>query len=248
VALRTGDEYRRALRDGREVYLDGRRVDDVTAEPGFRPVVDTFARIYDLQHSEEFRDVLTFQEDGRRYGGSWIVPRDRPELVWRRRLIETVARHTGGLFGRAPDYVPLFHLGMLDIKCDFSRGNPRFERNIEDYWRHAREHDLSLAHAFVDVQADPSVPVDETPVPKIVAHKEDGIVVRGAKTVATFTPYADEILIGSFMRAGIKDHHVMYFSIPSPPRACAWSPAASTARGRRSTIRRRCTGTRTTRS
>jgi len=34
MALRTGAEYLQALRDGREVYLDGRRVKDVTTEPG----------------------------------------------------------------------------------------------------------------------------------------------------------------------------------------------------------------------
>src|SRR5919199_1902665 len=101
MALRTGSQYLAALRDGREVYLDGKRVDDVT------------------------------DEEGQRVNGAWVRPSDRQELTWRRLLTQTIARHTGGLFGRQPDYVALFHLGMLDIKRDFSRGDERFERNIE---------------------------------------------------------------------------------------------------------------------
>jgi aromatic ring hydroxylase len=56
--------------------------------------------------------------------------------------------------------------------------------------------------------------MDETVVPKIVARNENGIVVRGVKTVATFASHADEVLIGSFPRPGLTDDHVMYFSVP----------------------------------
>ena len=46
--IRTGDEYRASLRDGREVWIAGERVDDVTTHPMFRPLVDIRARIYDM--------------------------------------------------------------------------------------------------------------------------------------------------------------------------------------------------------
>src|SRR5438132_1403969 len=133
MSLRSGVDYLAALRDEREVYLDGRRVEDVTAEPGLEAVAATFARIYDLAGSDGYRDVLTFEgEGGERVSGNWIQPHTPAELEWRRGLTQTVARQTGGLFGRAPDYVPLFHLGMLDIKEEFGRGDERFERNIVD--------------------------------------------------------------------------------------------------------------------
>ena len=46
--IRTGDEYRTGLRDGREVWIDGERVKDLTVHPVFRPVVDHKARMYDM--------------------------------------------------------------------------------------------------------------------------------------------------------------------------------------------------------
>ena len=213
MALRTGAEYLQALRDGREVYLDGKRVADVTTEPGLAIVSQTFARMYDLVREQPA--ALTWEDEaGRRVSGTWLPPRTREQLSWRRHFTETIARHTGGLFGRPQDYVPLFHLGMLDVKADFSRGDKRFEENIARYWEFARERDLMLAHGFIDVQSHPSLHIDETVVPRIVARRADGIVVRGAKTVATFATHADEVLIGSVPRPGLTPDHVVYFSLP----------------------------------
>ena len=56
----TGARYIESLRDGREVWLDGKQVDDIPSHPAFSGIVNELARIYDLQHSEEFQDVMTF--------------------------------------------------------------------------------------------------------------------------------------------------------------------------------------------
>src|ERR1700722_16881677 len=48
--IRTGDDYRAGLRDGREIWIDGERVADVTTHPAFKPIVDAKARLYDLAH------------------------------------------------------------------------------------------------------------------------------------------------------------------------------------------------------
>jgi hypothetical protein len=34
--IRTGGDYRESLRDGRAVWIDGERVDDVTTPPAFK--------------------------------------------------------------------------------------------------------------------------------------------------------------------------------------------------------------------
>lgn len=57
--IRTGDEYRDSIRDGREVWIDGERVEDVTTHPAFRPIVDARARIYDLAHENVTQDVMS---------------------------------------------------------------------------------------------------------------------------------------------------------------------------------------------
>lgn len=49
----TGDAYRQSLRDGRVVYIDGARVDDVTMEPAFRPALDWLTETYERFHDPE---------------------------------------------------------------------------------------------------------------------------------------------------------------------------------------------------
>ena len=44
--LRTGSQYLDSLRDGREVYINGTRVDDVTRHAMLKPLVDIRAAVY----------------------------------------------------------------------------------------------------------------------------------------------------------------------------------------------------------
>lgn len=59
----TGDEYMESLRDGREVWIYGERVKDVTTHPAFRNPVRMVARMYDALHDPEKKDVLTTRTD-----------------------------------------------------------------------------------------------------------------------------------------------------------------------------------------
>jgi 4-hydroxyphenylacetate 3-monooxygenase len=58
--IRTGEEYRESLADGREVWIDGERVGDVTIHPAFKPIVDVRARIYDLAREPATAAVMTY--------------------------------------------------------------------------------------------------------------------------------------------------------------------------------------------
>ena len=54
-----GKRYIESLRDGREVWVAGERVKDVTAHPVFAGMCREMARIYDLQHAPETIDQIT---------------------------------------------------------------------------------------------------------------------------------------------------------------------------------------------
>jgi 4-hydroxyphenylacetate 3-monooxygenase len=55
--IRTGDEYRESIRDGREVWMNGEKIEDVTTHPAFKPAVDARADIYDMQHRPECQET-----------------------------------------------------------------------------------------------------------------------------------------------------------------------------------------------
>ena len=79
ACLRTGEQYRESLRDGRRVIVDGREVEDVTRCPGLAAGIDTFAALFDAQFDPATRDVTTCVDraTGRRIATGWLVPRTR---------------------------------------------------------------------------------------------------------------------------------------------------------------------------
>jgi 4-hydroxyphenylacetate 3-monooxygenase len=58
MAVRNGQQFLAGLRDGREVWYDGKRVDDVTTFPEFQAAIRSIAELYDLQHDPRHREVL----------------------------------------------------------------------------------------------------------------------------------------------------------------------------------------------
>ncbi len=61
MAVRTGEQFLQGLRDGREVWLEGERVADVTAHPKLSRMAHTLAALYDLQHDPQFHEQMTFK-------------------------------------------------------------------------------------------------------------------------------------------------------------------------------------------
>ena len=78
----TGKRYIESLRDGREVWLDGEKIHDVSTHPAFTGMVHELARIYDLQHEATYREHMTFlsPETGNRCSLSWLLPRSAEDL------------------------------------------------------------------------------------------------------------------------------------------------------------------------
>ena len=59
----TSAEFLESLRDGREVYIYGERVKDVTTHPAFRNSAASVALLYDALHDKIWHDVLTAPTD-----------------------------------------------------------------------------------------------------------------------------------------------------------------------------------------
>ena len=99
--IRTGEQYRDSIRDGRRVWIDGERVADVTRHPMFRPLVDIRARIYDMAHEDRFRAAMTYADDS---GSTNAVANKLPvtQQDWhdKRHAIETVLDEIAGVVTR----------------------------------------------------------------------------------------------------------------------------------------------------
>ncbi|MQA86742.1 MAG: Pyoverdin chromophore biosynthetic protein pvcC [Streptosporangiales bacterium] len=182
----TGDEYIESLRDGREIWIYGERVKDVTTHPAFRNSVRMTARLYNALHDPEKRDVLTAPTDTGSDGVThkfFRTPRSVADLVADRDAIAEWARLTYGWLGRSPDYKAAF-LGTLGANADFY--DP-YQENARRWYRESQENVHFWNHAIIHPPVDRNRPPDE--VSDVFVHVEEendnGVVVSGAKVVAT---------------------------------------------------------------
>src|ERR1043165_9218197 len=91
----TGAEYLESLRDGREIWLYGERVKDVTTHPAFRNTARMVARLYDALHDPKTKDVLTAETDTGNGGFThrfYRAPHTAEDLVAHRDAIAEWAR------------------------------------------------------------------------------------------------------------------------------------------------------------
>ncbi len=93
--IRTGQQYLDSIRDGREVYVNGERVRDVTQNPTLKPLIDIRARIYDMQHEVATRDRLAYREDGEWNAIANKLPRTQQDWWDKRRATDTVLEDHG---------------------------------------------------------------------------------------------------------------------------------------------------------
>jgi two-component FAD-dependent monooxygenase len=182
----TGDEYIDSLRDGREIYIYGDRVKDVTTHPAFRNPIRMTARLYDALHNPQSRDVLTAPTDSGGDGYThrfFTTPHSVDDLVADQRAIAAWARMSYGWMGRSPDYKAAF-IGTLGANADFYAP---YDDNARRWYREAQEKVLYWNHAIVHPPVDRGRPPDE--VADVFVHVERetdaGLVISGAKVVAT---------------------------------------------------------------
>jgi len=224
MAARTGRQYLDGLRgQDRNVWLGGERVKDVTTHPGLAAGARAIAALYDMQHDPRLRDEMTYVSPttGDRVGLSFIVPRTREELERRRVMMLHWARATCGMMGRSPDFMNVTFAAWAGAADYFAQNRPEFAANIRRYYEHIREHDLTLTHALINLQRSRNVSgvfnlAEETAL-RVVRETDAGIVVRGARVLATLGPISDEIAVYSPRLGRMTETHSPFainFAIP----------------------------------
>ena len=156
TACKTGAEHIKSLKDGRAVYIDGKRVDDVTEHPAFRNSTRSAASLYDFQAQPENLELMTFIPEGsnRRVNRAWQMPRNYDEMVLRRTAMQTWAAVHCGFMGRSPDHLASALVGQrMGIEI-FRRHGEERAKALAGYFEHASRNDLFLTYVIINPQAD----------------------------------------------------------------------------------------------
>ncbi|HLF76778.1 MAG TPA: 4-hydroxyphenylacetate 3-hydroxylase N-terminal domain-containing protein [Dehalococcoidia bacterium] len=181
-----GQEYLESLKDGREVWIYGEKVKDVTAHPAFRNTARMLARLYDALHDPARQGVLTSETDTGSAGRThkfFRAPTSAEDLVADRDAIAEWARISYGWIGRSPDYKAAF-LATLGANADYYEP---YADNARRWYQKTQEEVSFVNHAIVNPPVDRDKPLDE--VKDVYMHvereRDDGLIVSGAKVVAT---------------------------------------------------------------
>ena len=201
MALRTAEDYLRALADGREVYYRGKRVSDVSRHPYLGLAAEHAARLYRLQRDPSFRPPLVTTVDGQKVSAFYRLCRSPEDLLGRSRLIEETTRAGDGVFNiiQAIGSDAIMALSIVSSRLDKGGRGIEYRRRVSTFHDQVAKNDLALAVAQTDVKGDrmlrPSEQKDKDLYLRVAEVRDDGVVVRGAKAHITQAIVSDEIVV-----------------------------------------------------
>jgi aromatic ring hydroxylase len=152
--IRTGQEYRDSIRDGRRIWVNGERVNDVTTHPQFKPLVDIRARIFDMQHEEAHRDIMTEEQDGERNALGSALPRTQDDWWAKRRATDHMLNEIGGVVTRVGDETVGEMWSLFDGQDVLNEVDPQFSKNIETHIHRVLREDPFHVSANTDPKGD----------------------------------------------------------------------------------------------
>ncbi|MEW6298236.1 MAG: 4-hydroxyphenylacetate 3-hydroxylase N-terminal domain-containing protein [Thermodesulfobacteriota bacterium] len=222
MGLRTPEQYKASLKDGREVYYRGELVPDVTTHPIIGVAVEHACIDYRMAEDPRYRDlaVVTDPQTGEPYSRYYHIPRDSEDLLRRSRLIAASTREGATLVVLIKEIGTdaLFALHIVAEEMA-KRGKPEYKERVQKYYRLCQDKDYGVAVAQSDVKGDRSLGPQGQEHPdyyvRVVEERADGIVVRGAKVHTSVSTNTDEVIIlpTRAMRAEDKPYAVA-FALP----------------------------------
>ena len=197
--MRTGKEYLDALSDGRTVYVNGERVEDVAAHPAFSGVARSVARLYDFAADPANGMTYPAAETGGPALKPFMIPRSAADLVARREAITKWAELTHGWVGRAPDHVANFFAGFASNAEVFDRDTHQLSGSVRRWYRRLLDESLFLSYVIIPPQVSRITTAHDWPDDYIqvgvVEERDDGVVIRGSQMLGTSASVSDHVFV-----------------------------------------------------
>ncbi len=224
MGARSGKQFIERLDSTRRElwYGDQKITGAVSQHPAFKGVARSIAALYDLQLRDDMAETMTYESptSGKRVGTSFLQPKTKEDLAKRGAMIKAWADYSGGIMGRTADYLNSSVMAMAGAQDFFGTEGRDFRSNIQRYYEYVRENDLVLTHTLINPQTNrgvgPSKQADPFIAARVVEKNSEGVVVRGARMLATL-PIADEIMVfpSTVIRSGQDDvPYSIAFALP----------------------------------
>jgi 4-hydroxyphenylacetate 3-monooxygenase len=204
-----------------DIWIDGQKINgNICEHNAFKGIINSKAKLFDLQLDKDNIDFMTFPspKTGNRVGTSFLPPKTKEDLEKRRLTTQIWAKSSGGMMGRSPDYMNT-GLMALGTAWDAFQDNENRGSNLVKLYEHAMENDITFSHTFVSPQVNRSlgyVEDDGKPISaQIVKTTNEGLVIKGARLLATQGGITDELMVLPVGGKYIEEAYIYAFSIPS---------------------------------
>jgi aromatic ring hydroxylase len=206
--MRTGADYRRALRDGRRVWVMGEGlIDDVTTHPATRAMVDEYVAWYDLHRDGAWQEIALRPSDQNPW--AYVVPRSADDLSGMGRFFSATTFLSAGNITHTPCYGHLIALGVLasvqerDVSPEQIANAARYRRMIAESGRF-----LTFCGGAPTIgYRMRENPADRAAL-KIVRETDAGLVISGKIGMHTSPAYAEDVYVGSISGLERGEHRV----------------------------------------
>ena len=180
------------------LYHRGKKVEDITTEPGIKNGVQSLANLYDHQWANQEVSLYQSPSSGDLVNMTFKIARTQEELSAIGDAMHLRAQYTQGMMGRMPDYLNRAMAGYAGSADFLKVQSDQFADNMRNYHNYLRENDLSLTHTLINPQINRSVSAAKQADPFLAARVREetdaGVVIRGARMLATL-PISDEIMV-----------------------------------------------------
>lgn len=219
TAIKGIDYLNRLKQNPPETWMGDEQILDPTSHSLVAPPANSIAKLYDLQWDPNKKDHMLYKDPstGELTGTQFLVPKSKDDLKKRRLMHQEWAEASYGFMGRSTDFMSAMLLGWY-ANAEFFGD---YAENVKKYFEFVRREDLYLTHVLINPQVDrsqpPSKQPDEFTYLGVVRETEEGIIVRGAKMMATAGPYADEVLVFPFANQKLNPEDYKYaisFAVP----------------------------------
>ncbi len=203
TGARTGEQFLEGLRsDEREIWLEGEKITDPSSHPKLQGAAAEPGRISSICSTPtRTRSSWTRRTPASRSASPTSGRRTKDDLERRRKASKAIADASVGMMGRTPDYLN-YTFACFAARADVwaplrqraGRREPRPRTRTSCATTTCRSRTRSSTRRSTARSPRPTRPGGEVSLHK-VEDTENGILVRGARMLATLAPFADELAV-----------------------------------------------------
>lgn len=191
MALMTGEQYIESMRKlNLQVYMFGKKIDNVVDDPILRPSLNSVRMTYDLAQMPEYEDLMTATSSltGEKINRFTHIHQSTQDLINKVRMQRLLGQKTAACFQRCVGMDASNAVFSTTYEIDQKYGT-HYHENFKKFLTRVQQNDFTVDGAMTDPKGDrgkaPHAQDDPDLYLHVVERRPDGVVVRGAKAHQT---------------------------------------------------------------